>query len=157
MSDDTSPCIISMSVDDSNNTRATTFGSDTLCFPLASLPLLPYQDDTWTTAHISRAASSGDLTTRLSTKPLAGIRSIWHRARIGVLDLQLQSLRDCSNDNAKVGVIVKIARFEWEIRRIERETRAYQVLEQRGASDVAPRFLGHVHEGGRVMGLLLEK
>lgn len=54
-------------------------------------------------------------------------------------------------------MIVKIARFEWEIRRIERETRAYQVLGQRGASDVAPRFLGHVHEGGRVMGLLLEK
>ncbi|KAK8192035.1 hypothetical protein IWZ00DRAFT_545138 [Phyllosticta capitalensis] len=156
MSDDTSPCIISMSVDDSNNTRATTFDSDTLCFPLASLPPLPYQDDTWTTAHISRAASSGELTTRLSTKPLAGVRSIWDRARIDVLDLQLQSLRDC-DDNAKVGVIVKVTRFEWEIRRIERETQAYQMLEQRGASDMAPRFLGHVHEDGRVMGLLLEK
>lgn len=54
-------------------------------------------------------------------------------------------------------MIAKIARFEWEIHRIERETRAYLALLQHGASDVAPRFLGHVHESGRVLGFLLEK
>jgi predicted Ser/Thr protein kinase len=41
-------------------------------------------------------------------------------------------------------VIVKIARFEWEIPRLEQETRAYQLLE---GSGLAPRFLGHVSEG----------
>jgi hypothetical protein len=51
-------------------------------------------------------------------------------------------------------IIAKIARFEWEIPRIERETRAYQLLEGSGLS---PRFLGHIHENGRIMGFLLEK
>ncbi|KAK1639293.1 hypothetical protein BDP81DRAFT_314612, partial [Colletotrichum phormii] len=47
-----------------------------------------------------------------------------------------------------------IARFEWEIPYIEQETRAYRLLEGTG---LAPRFLAHIHENGRVMGLLLEK
>lgn len=51
-------------------------------------------------------------------------------------------------------VIAKIARFEWELPRIEQETRAYQLLE---GSGLAPRFLAHVHENGRIMGFLLEK
>lgn len=48
----------------------------------------------------------------------------------------------------------KIAWSEWELPRIEQETRAYQLLE---GSGLAPRFLGHVHENGRIMGFLLEK
>jgi hypothetical protein len=51
-------------------------------------------------------------------------------------------------------VIAKIARFEWKLPRIEQETRAYQLLE---GSGLAPRFLAHVHENGRIMGFLLEK
>lgn len=51
-------------------------------------------------------------------------------------------------------MITKIARFEWEMPRMEQETRAYQLLE---GSRLAPRFLGHIHENGRVMGFLLEK
>lgn len=54
-------------------------------------------------------------------------------------------------------MIAKIARFEWEIPRIEHETRIYQLLHQKHAVDLAPRFLGHIREGGRVMGFLLEK
>jgi tRNA A-37 threonylcarbamoyl transferase component Bud32 len=48
----------------------------------------------------------------------------------------------------------RFARFEWEIPRIERETQVYHLLQETG---IAPRFLGHVHEGGRVIGFLLEK
>lgn len=51
-------------------------------------------------------------------------------------------------------IIAKIARFEWEIPRIARETRAYQLLE---GSGLTPRFLGHIHENGRIIGFLLEK
>lgn len=51
-------------------------------------------------------------------------------------------------------MIAKIARFEWEIPRAEQETRAYQLLE---GSGLAPRFLAHVHENGRIVGFLLEK
>ncbi|KAJ8123737.1 hypothetical protein ONZ43_g381 [Nemania bipapillata] len=51
-------------------------------------------------------------------------------------------------------MIAKIASFEWELPRIEQETRAYQLLE---GSGLAPRFLAHIHENGRIMGFLLEK
>lgn len=51
-------------------------------------------------------------------------------------------------------IIAKTARFEWEIPQIERETRAYQLLKGSGLS---PRFLGHIHENGRIVGFLLEK
>ncbi|KAF2155226.1 hypothetical protein K461DRAFT_266525 [Myriangium duriaei CBS 260.36] len=50
-------------------------------------------------------------------------------------------------------MIAKIARFEWEIPRIEQETKAYQLLQ---GSGLAPRFLAHIHEEGRIMGFLLE-
>jgi hypothetical protein len=45
-------------------------------------------------------------------------------------------------------IIAKIARFEWEIPRIERETSAYRLLD---GSGLAPRFLGHIHENGRIV------
>ena len=51
-------------------------------------------------------------------------------------------------------MVSKMARFHWEVQYMEAETRMYQVLEGRG---VAPAFLGHIHEEGRVIGLLLGK
>ncbi|KAI8631012.1 hypothetical protein F5Y19DRAFT_483662 [Xylariaceae sp. FL1651] len=51
-------------------------------------------------------------------------------------------------------VIAKIARFEWELPRIEQETRAYQLLDGHG---LASRFLAHVHENGRIIDFLLQK
>ena len=51
-------------------------------------------------------------------------------------------------------VIAKIARFEWEIPRLEQETKVYKFLAYSG---LAPAFLGHIHENGRVLGLLLRK
>ncbi|CAG8359027.1 unnamed protein product [Penicillium salamii] len=45
-------------------------------------------------------------------------------------------------------------RFKWEIPHVERETRAYQLLEGSGLS---ARFLGHIYENGCIMGFLLEK
>lgn len=51
-------------------------------------------------------------------------------------------------------LIPKMARFYWEVQYMEAETRMYQVLEGRG---IVPKFLGHIHEEGRVIGFLLEK
>ncbi|KAH7012321.1 hypothetical protein B0J12DRAFT_690621 [Macrophomina phaseolina] len=191
------PIILSMEVDDEDKCESeyrlrignrvkylsiapATFDRDTLSFPLASLPPLPYYDDNWTFAYISRDADSGELKTSLSNRKFAEVRSIWHSAQINVLDLERTQqltgaafealISKCAfrglavtsvplllSSEDKVAVIAKIARFEWEIHRIERETRAYLALLQHGASDVAPRFLGHVHESGRVIGFLLEK
>ncbi|KAF2274532.1 uncharacterized protein EI97DRAFT_495292 [Westerdykella ornata] len=124
-----------------------TFDRDTLSFPIRSLPPLPYNEE-WTVAHISTDETSGHLKTSISNRTLAGVRCQWHHTRaIAHSILPLSSLSPGT-------VIAKIARFEWELPRIEQETRAYQLLE---GSGLAPRFLGHVHENGRIMGFLIEK
>ncbi|OBT51112.1 hypothetical protein VE04_08740, partial [Pseudogymnoascus sp. 24MN13] len=63
-----------------------TYDRDTLSFPLTSLAPLQY-DTTWTVAHISRSAS-GTLRTSLSTRKLAGVKSLWHPATIDYFDLE---------------------------------------------------------------------
>ncbi|KAI0394805.1 alpha-galactosidase A [Xylariaceae sp. FL0594] len=178
------PVILSMEVDDDDSWESEyrlqigssvkylviapgTFERDILSFPLQSLPRLPY-DEEWTVASISRDKTSGDLRTSLSNRALAGVQCRWHHARVDCLELvrtkQLtarafeatlnSTLQTTPSLSPSTTVIAKIARFEWELPQIEQETRAYQLLE---GSGLAPRFLAHVHENGRVMGFLLEK
>lgn len=141
-----------------------TFDSDTLSFPLGFLPTIPYEGN-WTMARVHRDIQSGELKTGFSDHALAGVRNIWHDTLVSVLDLQRTNQLtgatfEATHSSEVSGVppgkilIAKIARFEWEIPRIENETKAYQLLEGLG---VAPRFLAHIHEEGRVMGFLLEK
>ncbi|ATY58572.1 alpha-galactosidase A precursor [Cordyceps militaris] len=142
-----------------------TFDRDTLSFPVGSLPPLPY-DEKWTVARISRDKTTRDVTYALSDRAMAGVRNPWHPVSIDCLSLdkttQLTAMaleavpcsRAAAEHDSPLTVIAKIARFEWELPRIEQETRAYQLLE---GSGLAPRFLGHVHENGRVMGFILEK
>jgi predicted Ser/Thr protein kinase len=183
--DNTKPVILSMEVDDDNLFESEyrvrigdqvkylviaprTFDRDTLSFPLQSLSDLPYNQE-WTVAHISRDRLSGDLEFLLMNRPLAGVECQWHHASIDCLELQSikqltptvfeavllhSDVTSISLPSPEATVIAKIARFEWEVPRIEQETRAYQLLEGHG---LAPRFLAHVHENGRVMGFLLEK
>lgn len=153
---------------------AATFDRDTLSFPLASLPLSLFSDDNWNVAHISRDVNSGELQTSLLQQQLAGVQNVWHSTQVDILDLErVERLTaatfeavvcETTDSNTKTSIthpyhcklIAKIARFEWEIPRIERETRAYQLLQQKDPA-LTPRFLGHIREGDRVIGLLLEK
>lgn len=143
-----------------------TFDRDTLSFPSSSLPPLP-KDTEWTMACISRGQESRDLRAILSNRALAGVKCSWHQTRNDCLELQrtaqltstayeatLHSDLLAGRPSTPVTVVVKAARFEWEVARIGRETRAYQLL---GGTGVASRFLAHVHENGRIMGFLLEK
>lgn len=148
---------------------AATFDRDILSFPLADLPSLPYDDNSWNVAHICRDVTSGELATSLSRKNLRGVRNVWHAVSVDVLYLVKKERLTATAFEAVVStptaatkdlptttMIAKIARFEWEVPRIEQETKAYQLLHQQG-SNIAPRFLGHTHEEDRVMGFLLEK
>ena len=143
-----------------------TYDRQTLSMPLGSLPSLP-KERKWNMAHISRDLATSELKTALRSMALAGVRDIWHPTSVNCLELlrtrQLTAATfeaDCPKQDSLAlptsvtRVIAKIARFEWEIPRIERETRVYRMLENTG---IAPRFLGHIHEHGRVMGLVLEK
>lgn len=174
------PVILSMEVDDDFESEyrlrfghqvkylvisPKTFDRDTLSFPTQCLPSFPY-DKEWAIAHIWRDETSGDLKTSISNRTLSGVKCQWHKIRIDCLELEkIKQLTAMALEAAFYStlpitltslatLIVKIARFEWEIPRIEQETRAYQLLE---GSGLAPRFLGHVHENGRVMGFVLEK
>ncbi|KAH7227616.1 hypothetical protein BKA60DRAFT_675243 [Fusarium oxysporum] len=176
------PVILSMEVDDDDSFESEyrlrigdqvkylvisprTFDRDTLSFPIQSLPCLPCNEE-WTVAHISRDETSGELETSISNRALAGVRCRWHHTQVDCLELEKTKQLTAMTFEAishpilpvtlppSATIIAKIARFEWELPRIEQETRAYQLLE---GSGLAPRFLGHIHENGRIMGLLIEK
>lgn len=137
------------------------------------LPPLPYDKDNWNQAYISRNAASGKLEPTLSKTELPGVQTIWHSETVNFLDLertkQLTLLAQesiwkqeqnstegspGSESQTKRTIISKMARFHWEVQYIEAETRIYQRLQPLG---IGPKFLGHVHEAGRVMGFILEK
>lgn len=142
-----------------------TFDRDTLSLPLQSLPPLPYNEK-WTVANISRDKTSGELKTSIVNRTLAGVKCQWNHNKVDCLELEKTKQLTAMVFEAvshsilpitlpsRATMIAKIARFEWELPRIEQETRAYQLLKGYG---LAPRFLAHVHENGRIVGFLLEK
>ncbi|KAI0867400.1 alpha-galactosidase A [Hypoxylon argillaceum] len=176
------PIILSMSVDDDDSVESEyrlrignqvkylvispgAFDRDTLSLPLQSLPPLPYNEK-WTVANISRDKTSGELKTSIVNRTLAGVKCQWNHNKVDCLELEKTKQLTAMVFEAvshsilpitlpsRATMIAKIARFEWELPRIEQETRADQLLKGYG---LAPRFLAHVHENGRIVGFLLEK
>lgn len=133
---------------------------DELLMPLYALPPLPYTTDDWTTANISRREDTNELSVSLSSVPLASVKEVWHPESVDCLLLrrvdQLSATTfECTcGDRSETTAIAKVARFEWEVPGIERESHAYRLLEGTG---VTPLFLAHVTEQGRTIGLLVEK
>ncbi|KAI0518104.1 alpha-galactosidase A [Xylaria bambusicola] len=91
------------------------------------------------------------------------ITFIWHEKQIGVLSLlRMKRLRYGVFETLYEGrvAIAKTACFEWQIPSLTGETWAYYVLiETQRPSDnplIAPEFLGHLTENGRVMCFLVE-
>ena len=91
-----------------------------------------------------------------SVKELKGVQQCWHDKRIDLRELEpIKYLNEnvCECVYQSKPTVAKIARFEFEIQYIERETLAYRIIDGR---NIGPRFLGHLTENGRVMGILLE-
>src|SRR5579859_300089 len=122
-------------------------------FPPAIRNLLPQSIDTsYNHAFID---SSG--TVAFSTCQLKGVTTLWHDNNVDITTLPV--VRPIKANCFKVQysgswAIAKFAHFEWEIRFLEAETAIYRTLD--GHSGIAPKFLGHLHENGRVAGMLLE-
>ncbi|KAI5799024.1 alpha-galactosidase A [Geopyxis carbonaria] len=135
------------------------YGEETLRRPpdlLASLPTLPYSESNWMTAKI-RGTSWSDVEV-MSRQP-AAVGCLWHPARFDVLSLSIvQRLSDrayeVTHPSQGGSMIAKYARFEFEIPRIQTETHIYRTINDHG---IAPEFLGHIHEHGRIIGFLLRK
>lgn len=136
---------------------------DTMCFEpylipaLPPLPELPIEG--WNSAHISHHPSDGrPHFSRVTNDTLPSIAQPWHPARVGFLECQLgDKLRSnvheatCSKFEGKV--VVKLARFPWEIWQLDYETQAYQWIQGHGT---APAFLAHLTEVGRIIGFVME-
>lgn len=142
-----------------------TFERSTLSMPLSSLPEFP-EDNTWNIAYVSRDPSGDGLAVDLQYKTFIGIPDLWHPVLVDCLELKrikqltattyeaIYSHDGSSNTTRSSVVVAKVARFEWELPRLSQETLMYKRLENTG---LAPRFIGHVHEHGRVTGFILEK
>lgn len=137
------------------------FNHETLSFPPDLLEaishLLPTHKN-WSSLDINL----NELAVTTSSKPLAGVSEnlIWHRQKIEVTTLPITTRhtpRTREVSYAGGTAISKIARFEWEIPYVEKETEVYATLHKLGEDGLAPRFLGHLTENGRVMGFLIEK
>ncbi|KAL2070358.1 hypothetical protein VTL71DRAFT_13384 [Oculimacula yallundae] len=136
-----------------------------LSFPPALLNTLPpFPPGNWTSMNITRQ-SDGSPTFTVSSAPLEAVTRIWHPELIDVLSLQ-----ETGRFGARVRIVnwqgreavVKVARFDFEIRLVENETRVYEKLqkwktEHQDLKPISPAFYGHLTENGRVMGMLFEK
>ncbi|KAI1111950.1 alpha-galactosidase A [Nemania sp. NC0429] len=114
------------------------------------LPPIPYHEDTWRSACVSRNLLSGQFEVAFSSADLPGVETIWHPRMVDSLDIERTKDPTLSAEE----MIAKMTRFHWEVQYMKAETRMYQLLAGRG---IAPEFIAHVHEAGRVIGFLLEK
>jgi hypothetical protein len=137
-----------------------------LSMPLDSLPTLPINKE-WNMAYVSCDSTSKELSTYVSRHKLAGVQGTWHSNFVDCMELVRTERLTAATFEASYSsqhlhppseqtttVIAKTARFGWKNPRIEQETNAYKLLEGTG---LAPRFLGHIHEHRRVMGVLFGK
>ncbi|KAI7219930.1 hypothetical protein KC333_g2662 [Hortaea werneckii] len=141
------------------------FDEDTMCRPYFQIPQLPELPATaWTRMTISPSRSSKyDIT--VSNNLLPEIETLWHPRCVDILSLSFQvrhksAVHEVPFENTTA--IVKYAPFDWEIRRLKRETWAYGWLEEHrkrhpGWTMPVPKVLAHVTEEDRVIGLLLQR
>ncbi|KAH7354225.1 hypothetical protein B0T11DRAFT_342349 [Plectosphaerella cucumerina] len=126
------------------------------------LPPLDYSSSTWKSATITRNPTTYELQSTLSADGQPGVTAIWNPRLVDCFDIERTEFLTLLTQECKwvtpfhqpETTIAKMARFYWEVPYIEAETQMYQVLDDTG---IAPKFLGHIHEEGRVMGILLEK
>lgn len=135
------------------------YSCDDMRFEPTLIPLLPpLPPGDWNEGHISRNPATGEAHfAKVSKNQLPGVTNIWHPVQIDHLDLHMgQKL--CSNvyeancDRFDSPVIVKFARFPWEVPRLQVETTTYEWLE---GHQIGPSFLGHLVEEGRVIGFII--
>lgn len=127
-------------------------------------PILPAGD--WNHAYISKVITSkesADCETQtkveVSKQTLPGINETWHSVKIGYLDFQIgarlrSNVYEARHPNFPRPVVIKFARFAWEVGWLESETAAYRWIDGQG---IGPEFLGHLTEHGRTIGFIMSR
>lgn len=134
----------------------------TMCFGpglIYALPPLPPGD--WNEGVISRGPTHDrPYFASVAKRQLPKIMHIWHPHKMDHLDLQVgQKLRTnvyeaATHGPAEPTIIVKFARFSWEIPQLDAETSAYEWIK---GHSIGPNFLGHLTEEGRAIGFMIER
>ncbi|KAI4110823.1 MAG: hypothetical protein LQ339_001099 [Xanthoria mediterranea] len=136
------------------------YDEDDYCFPPVLLDLLPrLPSGDWNRGHITRTEERPEPHFAWTTSAdLPGIAPMWHSRQV-----EFSRLEICTKVMPNVAeafhpelgdVIAKYARFEWEVAPYQSETEVYHWLH---GHNMGPNFLGHLTEGGRVIGFLLQK
>jgi predicted Ser/Thr protein kinase len=125
--------------------------------PPINLPPLSAGD--WDEIHIQLDRHTGAHISNTSRTNHPGMMDTWHPRKIDYLEfvnvdtIQHDRLQVVTHSDFEVPVLIKIASFPWEISSLEPEVKMYRLLHGSGTT---PEFLGHVTEGGRVMGFITE-
>lgn len=122
------------------------------------LPALPKGD--WNDGRVSRSPSTGHPHFSYANKvDLPGITRSWHPVSVNYLDCFIghklrTNVYEASAPQFDFPIILKFARFPWEIPLLERETASYEWIKDRG---IGATFLGHLTEGERIIGFILAR
>ncbi|KAJ5114040.1 alpha-galactosidase A precursor [Penicillium angulare] len=136
------------------------YSDEDMCFgPGLSTVLPKFPPGDWNDGLVSKSPDSGQpYFASCSNTEFPGVENTWHeifvdymqlsigrKLRTGIYEATCQSFSDT--------IVIKFARFEWELQYLENETTAYQWI---SGHDIGPRFLGHLTKNGRVIGFLME-
>jgi predicted Ser/Thr protein kinase len=137
------------------------YNVDDMCFApslISIIPPLPPGD--WNTGRISRNGADGQPHFAEVTKvQLPGISPLWHPLRIDHLELCMgrklrSNVYEATTPHFDLPIVVKFARFPFEIPYLNSETSAYQWIQNH---QIGPQFLAHLTEEGRVIGFAMER
>ena len=137
------------------------FETDDMCFPpklLSQLPSLPQGD--WNLGHIAmNETDDKPWFDWVVKKTFSSIKNPWHPTRVDYLSLKLSeqymaNVYEVRCERFDLPLIAKFARFPYETSWYNVETEAYSWI---AGHDIGPGFLGHITEGDRIIGFLLEK
>ncbi|KAJ5893172.1 alpha-galactosidase A precursor [Penicillium tannophilum] len=133
------------------------YSAEDMCFGpslVSLLPKLPTGD--WNDGLVAKDPIDGrPHFVRFNLTQFPGVQNTWHETFVDYLELSIGRKLRTGIYEAKCPlfdeiIVAKLARFPWEIQYIENETTAYQWL---SGHDIGPRFLGHLTENSRVIGL----
>lgn len=124
---------------------------------VAALPPFPKGD--WNTGTIGKDEKTGEPYFKSTSKVELPVITTWHPRLVDFLDLELGEMLhtkcyEATDKTTGASVVVKYARFPWEAEDLVAETEAYSWLK---GTNIGPKFLGHIVEEGRAMGIMLER
>jgi hypothetical protein len=130
------------------------YSADDTCFELSLISILPpVPPGDWNTGRISRNCAE------VTKVELSSISHLWHPRQIDHLGLHMghklrSNVYEASTPQFDLPIVVKFARFPFEIPYLDSETSAYQWIQNH---QIGPQFLGHLTEQGRVIGFAMER